>query len=315
MDNPNERSMHTNSTVRGGGLIFVGLFLVALLFQTYLTDNYHIEIFTLFVGALLIAGIGFIDDMYNLSAKTRFVIQCFVAVLISILVTPNTLNLGFMVLKQQYIQMFILFFSALWSINHFNFMDGIDGLCASQAIFLFASYSILFGFHDASIYQAICLMLMASLLGFLMFNFPPAKLFMGDVGSATLGFLTFYLAIIGQKQYQIPFYYLFILNGLFLFDSTITLLRRIFEGEKWFSPHKKHAYQRLKQWGLNTRFILLGQYILNGSLLVMVLLFEGKYISMAFLVFYSMGILCSVYYYVECLYPMFAINKKNSVTN
>ncbi|HAT9661542.1 TPA: glycosyl transferase, partial [Legionella pneumophila subsp. pneumophila] len=218
------------------------------------------------IAIIFIATISFIDDFYNLSVTIRFFFQCLIAFLIVIFILPSQLDFGLFLFENTYLIAFFLFFAVIWAINHFNFMDGLDGFCASQAIFLLAAYALFFNSAGSLIYQDFCLILISSLAGFLIFNFPPAKIFMGDVGSASLGLITFFIAIIAQKNYQIPILYWFILNSLFLFDSTVTLIRRIIKHEKWFSPHKKHAYQRLKQLGINSRFILLGQTIINGSL-------------------------------------------------
>ena len=150
-----------------------------------------------------------------------------------------------------------------------------------------------------------CWILVFGLIGFLVFNFPPAKLFMGDVGSATLGFISFYLALIGQQKYQIPIIYWFILNGLFLFDATITLLRRIHKKEKWFAAHRKHAYQRLKQYGFNTRFILLGQICVNITLFAGILLMQQQTIHPNAIFVLCLSIFIIMYSLVEKLYPMF----------
>ncbi|HAT8358264.1 TPA: glycosyl transferase, partial [Legionella pneumophila] len=243
IDIPNERNLHSRPTVRGGGVVFIGLSLFCWFFicnsQFFLT----LEQFIFSIAIILIATISFIDDFYNLSVKIRFFFQCLIAFLIVIFILPSQLDFGLFLFENTYLIAFFLFFAVIWAINHFNFMDGLDGFCASQAIFLLAAYALFLNSAGSLIYQDFCLILISSLAGFLIFNFPPAKIFMGDVGSASLGLITFFIAIIAQKNYQIPILYWFILNSLFLFDSTVTLIRRIINYEKWFSPHKKHAYQ------------------------------------------------------------------------
>ncbi|HFD2388753.1 TPA: glycosyltransferase family 4 protein, partial [Legionella pneumophila] len=253
IDIPNERNLHSRPTVRGGGVVFIGLSLFCWFFicnsQFFLT----LDQFIFSIAIILIATISFIDDFYNLSVTIRFFFQCLIAFLIVIFILPSQLDFGLFLFENTYLIAFFLFFAVIWAINHFNFMDGLDGFCASQAIFLLAAYALFLNSAGSLIYQDFCLILISSLAGFLIFNFPPAKIFMGDVGSASLGLITFFIAIIAQKNYQIPILYWFILNSLFLFDSTVTLIRRIIKHEKWFSPHKKHAYQRLKQLGINSR--------------------------------------------------------------
>ena len=305
MDKPNERSLHLVPKVRGGGLIFIGLFLVALPWFGYLYQASLQEQIVLFVSVALIALISFFDDLYNLSAKPRFAVQCVVASLVSISARPESLDFLLFSVANPYLVTGLIFITTLWAINHFNFMDGLDGFCGSQALFLFFAYFLLFGFVHAVFYQDLCLILIFGLMGFLVFNFPPAKLFMGDVGSATLGFISFYLALIAQQKYDVPILYWLILNALFLFDATITLLRRIHKKEKWFAAHRKHAYQRLKQYGFNTRVILLGQLIINLCFLASVLLINTSTLTPQLVLPLIILSLILCYLIVEKLYPMF----------
>lgn len=305
MDKPNERSLHDVPKVRGGGLIFISLFLCALPWLGYVYQVPLIQQVVLFISVFLIALISFCDDLYNLSAKPRFAVQCLIAGLISVTARPESLDFVLFSITSSYLIVGLTFFITLWAINHFNFMDGLDGFCGSQAIFLFFSYSLLFGFSGALFYQDLCFILIFGLIGFLVFNFPPAKLFMGDVGSATLGFISFYLALVAQQKYDVPILYWFILNALFLFDATITLLRRIHKKEKWFAAHRKHAYQRLKQYGLNTRLILLGQLLINLCFLAGVFLIKTKSLSPNLVIPLLVLVLIFSYIRIEKLYPMF----------
>ncbi|HGC5781063.1 TPA: glycosyltransferase family 4 protein [Legionella pneumophila] len=304
IDIPNERNLHSRPTVRGGGLVFIGLSLFCWFFicnsQFFLT----LDQFIFSIAIIFIATISFIDDFYNLSVTIRFFFQCLIAFLIVIFILPSQLDFGLFLFENTYLIAFFLFFAVIWAINHFNFMDGLDGFCASQAIFLLAAYALFLNSAGSLIYQDFCLILISSLAGFLIFNFPPAKIFMGDVGSASLGLITFFIAIIAQKNYQIPILYWFILNSLFLFDSTVTLIRRIIKHEKWFSPHKKHAYQRLKQLGINSRFILLGQTIINGSLFLSVIFIHFQFFNLKNLIIIQLCYLSAIYFFIEKKYPM-----------
>ena len=307
MDKPNERSLHATPTVRGGGVIFIGLFLCFLPLECYFTQSSFTSQLVLFFSVALLGLISFFDDLYTLSAKPRFIVHAMVAGLVAAFMRPEILDFGLFFLTNKYIITMFLFFTMLWAINHFNFMDGLDGFCGSQALFLFVSYALLFSFNGAIFYQDLCLMLILGLLGFLVFNFPPAKLFMGDVGSATLGLISFTIAIIAQQKYQTPILYWFILNSLFLFDATITLLRRVLNKEKWFSAHRKHAYQRLKQLGIDTRFILLGQLVINSSLLIAVLLLYMQKIDLSVVLVFIIVTLLVTYSFIEKLHPMFEV--------
>lgn len=304
VDKPNERTLHSKPTVRGGGLVFIGLSLFFLPLICWMNQTALSEQLVLITCIILLAGVSFIDDLYHLSVRIRFLIHSLVAVLIALFMQPEQLDfILFSITNSVFIFLF-LFFIVIWAINHFNFMDGLDGFCASQAVFLCIGYALFFALQGAAFYQDFCLILAFSLVGFLVFNFPPAKIFMGDVGSASLGLITFSMALIAQQKYDIPILYWFMLNALFLFDSTITLLRRMLNKENWFAPHKKHAYQRLKQLGMDSRFILSGQAGLNGLFLLFVILSYEQRINIGVLLLVQMSILITLYYRIDKRYPM-----------
>ncbi|KGP63649.1 glycosyl transferase [Legionella norrlandica] len=304
MDKPNARTLHLQPTVRGGGIIFIGLSLFVLPFICYTNGSSYTEWVWFILSVLLIGGVSFLDDLYNLSVKFRLAVQCIAALILAIFVKSAQLDFILFSLNGDYLIIPLIFIMAIWAINHFNFMDGLDGFCTLQAIFLLGCYLVFFNIQHALIYQEFCWILICSLAGFLIFNFPPAKLFMGDVGSASLGLIIFSMALIAQQKYQIPILYWFMLNSLFLFDSTITLLRRIINKEQWFAPHRKHAYQRLKQYGLDTRLILFLQLSINGLVAYLVLLNWTQKISTLLALFVLAVFLVVYYLWVERLYPM-----------
>ncbi|WP_149865246.1 MraY family glycosyltransferase [Legionella saoudiensis] len=305
MDKPNNRSMHSKPTVRGGGLIFIGLSLISIPVLCYLTQTPFHEQVIFMLSIFMIAAVSFGDDLFNLSVKPRFLVQCVAAGLVAWFMKPEQLDFGFFTMSYSLLIIPLVFFFVLWSINHFNFMDGLDGFCASQALFLCASYALLFALHGASFYQGFCLVLAAGLVGFLMFNFPPAKLFMGDVGSATLGLISFCIALIGQQKFQIPILFWFMLNCLFLFDATLTLIRRMIRKEKWSAPHRKHAYQRLRQSGITVPVILLGQLVLNSTFFILVILLNMDIFMPFYVILLQVGLVVLVYCLIEKIFPMF----------
>lgn len=306
MDKPNDRSMHLKPTIRGGGLIFIGLSLLSLPILCFMTQTpFWGTPFVLMLAVFLVAAVSFLDDLYNLSAKPRFLVQCMVALLLVLFIRPQQLDFGLFTLSYSVLIVPFLFITSVWAINHFNFMDGIDGFCASQAIFLGVAYAVLFALYGATFYQSFCWVFISCLTGFLVFNFPPAKLFMGDVGSATLGLITFSLALVGQQKFQIPILYWFMLNGLFLFDATCTLIRRFLKKEQWSAPHRKHAYQRLRQYGLTVPRILLGQLLINSFFFVLVLLLNLNRFYPLLLILLQIGFVLLIYYLIEKKFPMF----------
>lgn len=202
MDKPNERSLHHTPTVRGGGFIFIGLSLLSIPFLCNHSHTTFSELFILTVSIFLLATISFIDDLYQLSARLRFLVQCIVALLIALFIRPEQLNFIFFSFVNQYLISAFLFFAVIWAINHFNFMDGLDGFSASQAIFLLAAYVFFLSFHSAELYQDFCLILIFSLLGFLTFNFPPRQNIHGRCRKCFFG--SNYLCNCSDRAAKIP---------------------------------------------------------------------------------------------------------------
>lgn len=305
MDLPNNRSLHQTPTVRGGGLVFIGLSLLSLPFLCNYTQTSLSDLWILIICIISLATVSFWDDLFTLAVKPRFLVHLLVAVLVACFMMPDQLNFIFFSITNPILIIPFLIIATLWSVNHFNFMDGLDGICAMQAVFLCASYAIFFGLFGSALYQDFCIILICSLIGFLFFNFPPARLFMGDVGSATLGLIVFCIALIAQKKFQLPIMYWFMLNALFLFDASITLLRRIINKEVWYTPHRKHAYQRLKQSGMNARWILFGQFVVNSFFLIIVALVQANVLNIAPALLIEMTLICLIYMATERKYPMF----------
>jgi UDP-N-acetylmuramyl pentapeptide phosphotransferase/UDP-N-acetylglucosamine-1-phosphate transferase len=137
----------------------------------------------------------------------------------------------------------------VWFINLYNFMDGIDGLAAINAVTvgLVAAILLLFG-GDQSLYLLV-IPVAGAAAGFLLWNWAPAKIFMGDVGSGFLGFVFATLAIASDNAGRLPILTWILLLGVFVVDATITLLRRVVRGETWYAAHRSHAYQRIVRAG------------------------------------------------------------------
>ena len=250
IDRPNERSLHVTPTVRGGGVVFILTWLVASgIVLMFFPIEHAIEILAAIV---LVASVSFIDDVKSLSAKQRFLIQIFASGLMIHAFWP-----------MDWLSAILMMYGALWAINHFNFMDGMDGFAAAQSIFVLLAYAILFQSLDMQADYWLSLLLSSAVAGFLLWNFPPARIFMGDVGSATLGFIIFIFACRASHVGHVSLASWVMLNGLFLFDATVTLVRRLVAGEKWYQSHKTHAYQRLYQAGFTVRQILFGQLVTN----------------------------------------------------
>lgn len=232
LDIPTSRSNHKSATLRGGGIAIASTICIAyILYYIYTRDT---NLLYVFFGLLIISSVSFIDDLKNLSIKTRIIFQ---GLSIFILLLPVELaNFLF------YIIIFLFFFIF---INFYNFMDGIDGLDTSEAIHISFSVFIL-SFIIPNIpteIKIISLTTCAACLGFIKFNWHPAKIFLGDVGSISLGFICAWM-LFNLFYYQGSWAATLIIPMVFLADSGITLLKRIIAGKKIWQAHSEHFYQR-----------------------------------------------------------------------
>jgi UDP-N-acetylmuramyl pentapeptide phosphotransferase/UDP-N-acetylglucosamine-1-phosphate transferase len=136
-------------------------------------------------------------------------------------------------------------------INLYNFMDGMDGFAGGMTVIGFAALSILGYMAGHAIFTIASLVVVFSAFGFLVFNYPPARIFMGDTGSASLGLLAGAFSLWGSKEYIYPFWVSLIIFSPFILDATVTLLKRLIRGDVIWQAHKSHYYQRLveKGWG------------------------------------------------------------------
>jgi Fuc2NAc and GlcNAc transferase len=263
-DVPNSRSSHTVPTPRGGGLAIVLSFFVALLALSALNRFGSNTLIVLFGGGGVIACVGFLDDWRNLPAKLRFGVQilsAFSAVwLLGGLPAQATST---WVLHERFIRDAIAILTLVWATNLFNFMDGIDGIAGSEAIFICAiGAGLNWSQHGDPALTAAMVCLASASLGFLVFNLPPARIFMGDVGSGFLGFVIAVLGLAISRSAAIPIVVWGILAGVFVVDSSVTLARRVVRGDRWFEAHRMHAYQRLsRRWKSHARVTLATNFV------------------------------------------------------
>lgn len=141
--------------------------------------------------------------------------------------------------------------SLVWLLNAYNFMDGIDGFAAAETVFVSGAAALLIGFNTNAVSgdMMLALLIMASTAGFLFWNIPPARIFMGDVGSGFLGLILGVLAILTVRNGSLSMWVWVILLGVFVVDATITVLRRMIRGVRWHEAHRSHAYQHAaRRW-------------------------------------------------------------------
>ncbi len=243
MDVANERSMHSVPTPRGGGaaiaivylLSVLGLFLGGILPSS--------QAIGLGLGGLLIAGTGWLDDRMDLPFRVRLLIQAGSAALaVWALGGLTEMNLGFATLSLGWFGNLFAVITVVWLINLFNFMDGIDGMSGQEAVLVGGAMG--FVLFKSEVFGAAwaAWLLAAAAAGFLFWNWPPAKIFMGDVGSTLNGYSFGVLALIGLKSGVGMFVWLLIM-GAFFCDATVTLICRILNKENPSQAHRTHAFQ------------------------------------------------------------------------
>lgn len=256
LDVPNERSSHTIPTPRGGGIAIAISWFTGLIY-VYITDKIDQALFLALLSGLPLALIGILDDIMNLKPGLRFLIQFLSAGLALFFLSGlQLLDFGLFSVEYQWLLIPIGIIAIMWAVNLFNFLDGIDGYISTEVIFICIAYFVIFQ-------ENITLILALAVLGFLAWNWPKAKIFMGDVGSTLLGFNIAILAIYYQNETEISIIVSLILTSVFWFDATITLLRRIKNKEKLKEAHRKHAYQRIVQAGFSHQKTVLWALALN----------------------------------------------------
>ncbi|EDN66403.1 glycosyl transferase, group 4 family [Beggiatoa sp. PS] len=153
----------------------------------------------------------------------------------------------------------------VWMTNLYNFMDGMDGFAGGMAVFGFGTLAVFGGLANHLFFMAINLMVASAAGGFLLFNFPPARIFMGDVGASSLGFLAAAFSLWGHREGIFPLWVALLVFSPFIFDATVTLLRRLLQGDKIWLAHKSHYYQRLVELGWGHKNTVLWEYALMAA--------------------------------------------------
>lgn len=243
LDIANHRSSHTQATPRIGGLSFVILINMLIAGYAVFINKEPTAAILIFIltPALIVAITGLLDDVINLSQRVRFILYF----LSSLLALGNFSALFAQPLWVLVSGGLILGLSLTWLINLFNFMDGIDGIAASESLFVLAALS-LFAYQASDIdLNNLLILSTAPIAGFLMLNWQPARIFMGDIGSTFLGALIGCLCFFMINAKMITFYSVIILLAAFMVDATWTLFYRLSTGQKWYQAHRSHHYQIL----------------------------------------------------------------------
>lgn len=256
VDAPNHRSSHVQPTPRSGGLGIVSAGLVSGGWLVLEQAPVDAQLCVVIALSLLIAVVGLWDDIRPLSATVRFGVQVAVCGGLLVVLGDMTPALNPLSLTEKegvafgaWIFPALLLLAGVWWINLFNFMDGIDGLAGQQAVFMLvaAAVGVAIGHPEAMSHPVWLWMLClaAATVGFLFLNWPPARIFMGDVGSTYLAFMIVFFSLASVFAGWLSYPVWLILAALFVTDATVTLVRRMVQGERWHEAHRTHAYQRL----------------------------------------------------------------------
>lgn len=273
LDVPNARSLHARPTPRTGGLaILAGLAAgwSFLAWQGWWTDSMS----AIVVALLIIAAVSFADDVKELSPLIR---------LVSHIAAAGTFLLAGIGLPWNGIGALMALLAIVWMVNLYNFMDGMDGFAAGMSVsgFFFLGLAGMLGGN--AVYAWFCWTVAAAACGFLLLNFPPARIFMGDVGSTSLGLLAAACASWGMHLKLFAWWYPVLVFTPFIVDASTTLVRRIIRGEKVWQAHKTHYYQRLVQLGWGHRKTVLAEYawMAAGGLLALWLQLNAQRVAVA----------------------------------
>jgi len=268
IDIPNERSSHSLPTPRGGGLSITLSILISTVWLHYSQLISFNTAMALFGGGSLVAIVGWLDDHRDLAIVWRAMSYTIAAVwAVYCLGGLNTITLGQYLIALDSIGILIIVLGLVWVTNLYNFMDGTDAFAAIQAICTGVMSGILFLSSGVQGLAILCFVIALATSGFLYWNWPPAKIFMGDVGSCLIGFSFGLLALLGEKNGTLPILVWFILLALFICDATFTLFMRIMKKEKWYSAHRSHAYQRLVQMGISHARLAIYLLLINVTIL------------------------------------------------
>lgn len=253
---PNERSLHNKVTPRGGGVIIAIVFL-AFILVFYITRQIMVaEFLVLFGGGLIMAVTGFLDDILELKASIRFIIQFFAVGWGIYWIGGIPSTAFFERLPVLYaIANAVTVVALVWFINSFNFIDGIDGLATSSATFFSLSTGGYFLWQGIEPYGSLLIVLAACSLAFLCFNWPPAKMFLGDAGSNFFGYLFGAMVLITVKNGNLSIWTWLIILAYLITDTTTTTFLRLCLVKGWYHTHRSHAYQNLARVLDNHKFV------------------------------------------------------------
>ena len=269
VDHPNERSLHQTPVPRTGGVaVLIGIavgFSVALPMSAAAGPLGPLA--WLVLAALSVGGISLVDDHRDVSQRYRLLVHACAALLLYLSgLRWGQIGLpGLDAALPDWLALILTLLYVVWMINLYNFMDGMDGFAGGMAVIGFGALALLGLIGDALPFALSGLVIAAAAGGFLSYNFPPARIFLGDVGSSVLGLLAAAMSLWGASLGLFPLWVGWLVFSPFIVDATWTLLRRVINGEPFWRAHRSHHYQRLVLAGWSHRRTLLRAYLLMAA--------------------------------------------------
>jgi len=259
---PNYRSLHNFPIPKGGGFVFAIIFIVTISIFNLVGELSENFFFIFVYGAGVATFFGIIDDINNIKAKKKIIIHIMLSFWIIYCIDLWNF-LKFDLIINICIISFVSFL-LVWLINAYNFIDGIDGMAASGAIFISLTLASILLLNDGP-YQIVCILLVlaVSIGGFIIFNWPPASLFMGDAGSIFLGYIFGALLLLTVINGDLSIWTWLIVFGYFFADTFVTQIIRVIYVNKWWHAHRSHAYQNLARITGSHLKVTLGVLIYN----------------------------------------------------
>ena len=263
LDHPNERSSHTRPTPRGAGIALAFVVLVWLVAAGFAGTLPWSTVIGVAGGGAIVAGVGLLDDVRSLSVRWRLAFHFLAAIwTVAWLGGMPALSMGQSSATLGMAGAALAVIGVVWATNLFNFMDGIDGIAGVEALSIGAIGGLLLVSVSSPGLAQLSFVIAGASLGFLFWNWAPAKIFLGDIGSGFIGFVIAAMAVASENAGAVPLLVWVILSAVFIVDATLTVGRRLRSGH-WREAHRNHAYQRAVQSGWSHAAVSRAVGILN----------------------------------------------------
>jgi glycosyltransferase WbpL len=286
IDIPVSRSAHSNPVPVGGGVSIAALVLLVIAYN-FFTEQIPVNEFAALMTGLLIACIGLVDDYKQLDIRWRMPAQFLASAYVVYCVGDvPAIDFGIFYFPESMLLNLLAVFALVWLLNLYNFMDGIDGIAATELIAV-NLLSVVIVINSDSVLTLLSLSMAAAAGGFLLWNWAPAKIFMGDVGSSFIGFTLGVMALLSMIHGSMSVWTWVLLLGVFIVDATLTLFVRFRRGQRWYEGHATHAYQNAarhyKSHAKVTITLIAINFLWLGPLSWLSIQYPGMGVALAFL--------------------------------